>query len=317
MAPAGSAPDELEADDLRNEHGDRLAQHGRFGLDAAHAPAQHAQAIDHRRVRIGADDGVGIRLGRRAVLREHHAAQELEVHLVDDAGVRRHHLEIAERSLAPAQERVALAIAFELDAVVVGERLRRAVFIHLHGVVDDELGGRERIDLLGVATEPGDGFAHGGQIDHAGHAGEVLHDHARGREGDLVGGCRLRIPVEQGVDVLARDVDAILEAQQVLEQDLERVGKARDLLRRQGCEAPDGVVLATCVKRGTSLETVGHRSSVNIARELYIGSDDDPAAEAACALINHGGLAGRDGPLRLFRAKSRTPPSPSGEIVAG
>ncbi len=56
----GKAPGELEADDLGNEHGDRLAEHGRLGLDAAHAPAEHAQAVDHRRVAVGADAGVGI-----------------------------------------------------------------------------------------------------------------------------------------------------------------------------------------------------------------------------------------------------------------
>jgi hypothetical protein len=33
---------ELEADDLRQQHGDGLAEHRRLGLDAADAPAQHA-----------------------------------------------------------------------------------------------------------------------------------------------------------------------------------------------------------------------------------------------------------------------------------
>ena len=51
---------ELEADHLRNQHGDRLAQHGGFGFDAADAPAQHAQTIDHGGVRIRADQGVRI-----------------------------------------------------------------------------------------------------------------------------------------------------------------------------------------------------------------------------------------------------------------
>ena len=36
----------------------RLAEHGRFGLDAAHAPADHAKAVDHGRVRIRADQRV-------------------------------------------------------------------------------------------------------------------------------------------------------------------------------------------------------------------------------------------------------------------
>jgi hypothetical protein len=39
---------------------DRLAEHGGFRLDAADAPAEHAEAVDHGGVRIGADAGVGI-----------------------------------------------------------------------------------------------------------------------------------------------------------------------------------------------------------------------------------------------------------------
>ena len=52
---------QLEADDFRDEHRHRLAEHRRFGFDAADAPAEHAEAVDHRRVRVGADERVGIR----------------------------------------------------------------------------------------------------------------------------------------------------------------------------------------------------------------------------------------------------------------
>jgi hypothetical protein len=41
---------ELEADDLRHEHRDRLTEHGRLGLDPADAPAEHPEPVDHRRV---------------------------------------------------------------------------------------------------------------------------------------------------------------------------------------------------------------------------------------------------------------------------
>ena len=53
---------QLEADDLRDEHRDGLAEHGRLGLDAADAPAEHAEAVDHGGVRVGADAGVGVGL---------------------------------------------------------------------------------------------------------------------------------------------------------------------------------------------------------------------------------------------------------------
>ena len=53
---------EAEADHLGDHHGHRLSQHGGFRLDAAHAPAEHAQRVDHGGVAVGADAGVGIGL---------------------------------------------------------------------------------------------------------------------------------------------------------------------------------------------------------------------------------------------------------------
>ncbi len=150
VAPGCRLPVEPEADDLRDQHGHGLAEHGRLGLDAADAPAEHAEAVDHGGVRVGADERVGIGAARAVRLAvEDHAAEVLEIHLVHDAGVRRHDLEIAERGLAPAQERVALAVALELDGGVGGERAGGAVFIHLHGVVDDELGGASGLTFSG------------------------------------------------------------------------------------------------------------------------------------------------------------------------
>ena len=49
------------------------------------------------------------------LLAEDDAREVLEVDLVDDAGVGRHDAEVVERVLAPAQERVALAVARELE----------------------------------------------------------------------------------------------------------------------------------------------------------------------------------------------------------
>jgi len=133
-------------------------------------------------------------------------------------------LKLQEGRLAPAQEGVAFAVAFEFDFGVFGERVGGAVMIDHHRVVDDHLGRRKRVHALGIAAEFADRFAHRRQIDHAGYAGEVLHDHARRRERDFVFGGGLRVPVEQRFDVFAGDVHAVFEAQQILEQDLQRIG---------------------------------------------------------------------------------------------
>jgi len=76
---------EFEADDLGHEHGDGLAEHGGFGLNAADAPAEDAEAVDHGGVGVGADESVGIRLGLCAAGGEDDAGEVFEVDLVADA----------------------------------------------------------------------------------------------------------------------------------------------------------------------------------------------------------------------------------------
>ena len=112
---------QLEPDDAGDQHRHRLAQHRGLGLDAADAPAQHAEAVLHRGVAVGAHAGVGV--GHPVAL-HHDARQVLDVDLVHDAGARRHHLEVVEGALAPAQELVALAVALVLDLDVALERVR-------------------------------------------------------------------------------------------------------------------------------------------------------------------------------------------------
>ena len=61
---------ELESDNLRNQHRQRLAEHRALCLDSTYAPAHDAQSVDHRRVRIRADQGVGIGAGEPFIVPE-------------------------------------------------------------------------------------------------------------------------------------------------------------------------------------------------------------------------------------------------------
>ena len=72
-----------------------------------------------------------------------------------DAGVRRNDFEILKTFLAPAQEGVALDIALHFEFGVEGEGAGGAEFVHLHGMIDHEFGGKQRIDFLGIAAEIG------------------------------------------------------------------------------------------------------------------------------------------------------------------
>ena len=118
------------------------------------APAEHAQAVDHGRVRVGADQRVGVeRCGRWLpacrVVGEDDAGQVFEIDLVDDAGLGRHDAEVAERLLAPAQEDVALVVAGIFQVGVGAEGQAAAEVVDLDRVVDDQLDRLERVDRPG------------------------------------------------------------------------------------------------------------------------------------------------------------------------
>ncbi len=176
--------------------------------------------------RVGVGDGRAVLL-----LLEHHARQVLQVDLVDDAGVRRHDAEVVERLLPPAQQRVALPVALQLQPRVERERVRRAELVDLHRVVDHQVRRLQRVDAPRVAAERLDRVAHRRQVDDAGHAGEVLQQHARRPERDLAVGGAVRVPRRERRDVVLRDRAPVLVPEQVFEQDLER--------ERQPADVPD------------------------------------------------------------------------------
>ena len=257
----GNRSGELEADHARHQHRDRLAEHGRLGLDAADAPAEHAQTVDRRRMRVGAH--TGIEIGQRGALREllahDHLRQIFDVDLVDDAGSRRHHAEVAEGLLSPAQELVAFAVALVFDVHVLFDRVGHAVLVDLHGMVDDHVGLDLRVDDLGVSPKILDRITHGGKIHNAGHASEILHDHAGRGELDLMARLCSRIPIQQCLDMIIRDVGAIDVAHQVLNENLQRIREMIDA--RQIRDAVKVVILAAHLQ-GVEL-VVAHRHATS------------------------------------------------------
>ena len=155
-----------------------------------------------------------------------------------DARAGRHQAEVPECALSPTEELVALEVARVLDRDVGVVRRGGARPLGDHRVVDDQLDGDEGIDPGGIATEARQCITHRGQVDHGRDAGEVLHQDTLGREGDLVRRCARPLPMAFGVgppaghghDVVGGDVRAVLVAQQVLEEDLDGVGKPIDVV---------------------------------------------------------------------------------------
>ena len=228
----GDGAGELEPDDAWHEHGNRLAEHRGFGFDAADTPAEHAEAVDGGGVRIRTNAGVEIgklaAVTQAGVFAHHDFGKIFDVHLVDDAGSRRHHAEVLERLLAPAQELVAFPVALVFDIHVLLQRVGDTVLIDLHGMVDNHVRRHLRVDDLRIAAKLLDCVTHSRQVDDAGHTGEILHDHARRRELNLMARLGLRIPVEQRLDMLVGDVFAVDVAHKVLDEHLERVRQMLD-----------------------------------------------------------------------------------------
>ncbi len=219
---------QLEADDFRDQHGDRLAEHGRFGLDAANAPAEDRQAVDHRGVGVGADAGVEIGDGLAVFfLGPDRLAKIFEIHLVTDTGARRDNAEIAEGLGAPAQELITLLVALILDLHILLEAFRSAEEVDHDGVVDDEVDWDQRIDGFCIGAELFGGIAHGGKVNNGRHTGEVLHQDAGRAVGDLVADVALLVePFLEGQNVGLGDRLAVFIAQHVFQQHLERGGQA-------------------------------------------------------------------------------------------
>ena len=175
---------------------------------------------------VGSDEGVGVVGGSAVfVLHEGNLGDPLEVDLVDDATTGRDCAEVVEVELAPLEELVALLVAgvfdFEVAGGCVGVAARE---VDLDRVVDDEVDGDQRVDLLGVATERDHGVAECGEVDDDRHAGEVLEDDAGGDEGDLhlLAGGR---PGGEGHDVLVADEEAVVVAEGGLKEDADGEGE--------------------------------------------------------------------------------------------
>jgi len=231
---------EVDADDVGRQEVDRLTKHPGLGLDAADAPADDADAVDHRGVRVGADEGVGI---PDPVLFQHAAREVLQVDLVHDADARRDDPESVEGLRSPLQELVALLVALELHVHVELQRVGTIRVVDLYGVIDDQIDRHERLDDLCVLAEAVGGGAHGGEVDEERHAGEVLQQDARDHERDLLGALGVRRPVRQRGHVLFVDLPTIDVAQDRFEDDADGNRELRDVFKARGGELRERVKL--------------------------------------------------------------------------
>ncbi len=225
VTPSRKRTADVHADDFRRQKINRLPKHAGFRFDSADAPTDDAEAVDHRRVGVGADQRVGI---VNVAALQHAFGEILEVDLVHDADARRHETESLERLLAPFEKFVTLAVALEFHLHVQPQRRGRAGKINLHRVIDHEIDRHERLDDFGIAAEALHRAAHRGEIDHQRHAGEILQNDPRDDERNFLVRRRFRVPVGQRLDIFAADLFAVAIPEHRFENDSNADRKARD-----------------------------------------------------------------------------------------
>ncbi|MNL15030.1 hypothetical protein D3C87_1359940 [compost metagenome] len=176
-------PRQLDADDVGQAHPRSAAQHHAFRFQAAHADGNHAQRVDHRRMRIRAHQGVGI---GHAILHLDHGRHALEVNLVQDAVPRRDHVDVFKRLLGPVDEIETVFVAAVFDGPVLGEGVgvETAAFDGQR-MVDHQLRGHHRVDQRRVAALGRDGVAQAGQVDQSRLTQDVMTDDARGEPWEI------------------------------------------------------------------------------------------------------------------------------------
>ncbi len=123
-------------------------------------------------------------------------------------------------------------------------------------MVDDELRRDLGTDPRGVAAEVAHRVAHRREIDDRGHAGEVLVKDAGRAKRDRPSRLVLRVPRRDRLDVVR-----VGRAEDVLEQDLQRVRQPGNVVTRlQRVEAEDLELFASDAQRAPCAEGVGHQT---------------------------------------------------------
>ena len=202
---------------------------------------------------------------------------------MNDAGVGRNDAEVVERVLSPPKKRVALLVARELQLGVQLERVGLSEVVHLHGVIDHELDGLQRVDAVRVAAQPRDAVAHRCQIDDRGNAREVLQQHARRGERDFLLRAALEVPPRERFDVGRLDETSVFVPEQVLQQDFHRVGQARDAGKAGFVERREAVDLngaAAHWQRGPRAEAV-HGRHVDVLKTSIVPHGPNPTVASA------------------------------------
>src|SRR5438094_210916 len=118
----------MHSHNVRRKKINRLAEHPRLGFDAPDAPSDDPETVDHRRVRIGAYESIGIEKCCVSSVgcggREDAFGEIFEIHLMDDADSGRDYFEGIESLHPPLEELVPFTVALKFHLEISAQRLR-------------------------------------------------------------------------------------------------------------------------------------------------------------------------------------------------
>src|SRR5438309_2578514 len=95
-------------------------------------------------------------------------------------------------------------------------------------MIDHQIDRDERLDDFRIAAELFHRAAHRGEVDNQRHASEILEDNSGDDEGNLFLGGRFRVPIREGLDVLAPDLFAVAIPEDRLEDNPNAHRQARN-----------------------------------------------------------------------------------------
>jgi len=272
---------EFDADDARYPDHEGLPERCGGGLDAADAPPGDTERIDHRGVRVGADQRIQ---GRHAQAvgfgGGDHRRQDLEVQLVTDADPGRNDAEPGDALLGPAQEPVAVVVTHVLEVDVPARRGGVPVLVDLQRVVHDEIERQRRPEggrVDAVALGP---LEQGNDVRQHRNAGGVLEQDTSGEERHSGG----LVPAGEGENVLGQRLGMSLIAQNPFDERLQRPGELADGSGAVGLGGGEAVV----VQRGTGRVVERQRRQrpegigVGDAHRPFSSSASAPQARSGC-----------------------------------
>ena len=252
----------------------RLSEHHGLGLDPADAKAEDGDAVHHRGVGVGTDDGVRER-DRSAVLvaARDDRREVLEVDLVADPVPRRDDARVRIRAFRPTKEEVPLVVPLVLSVEVDRQRAGGPEAVDLDGVVDDEVDRDDWVHPFARDPSRDRGTPQHRKVDDDGDTGEILEEDAFRIEREF-GLFRDRLAVREGNDRGEVGTGGVVVANDVLEEDPDGLRPTRVFL---GVDAPDPfrVVdqrrVGTEARRFRGSEAIGRAHARGSQRE-FLGS---------------------------------------------